>query len=344
MASDRKCELDTCVDPKEIGCNRGFEFLEECPHWNNGRAIEASDGLSPERADARELGDSTSQNANRHLLLPWTGNSLGLLDVELVTACNRTTLVGLVGPYNAGKTTLLTLFYLLIQRGEPASTGRFAGSWSLNGWENLAASLRWERGQGGPRFPPHTSRGAGRRPGLLHLAFRDPELIRRVFLLTDPPGEWFSAWAQKENAEGAEGARWVQKYADRFLFLVDREALSGNERGKERETLRDLARRLSTSLRGRPTAVVWTKSDKPISRMIESDLQECFAAEFPGHSEFRVRLRFGDEPRDDVEEPCLELMRWTFGARRSTRRPPIVLPLANPEDLFLSYRGQGGRP
>jgi len=329
------------VDPEEIGCNRGYEFLEECPHWK-GRQQQAAPGAdSLDRAGVQADSKSGLHDGGRQLRLPWTGNSLGMLDLELVTACNRTALVGVVGPYNSGKTTLLTLFYLLIQHGEQLSTGTFAGSWSLVGWENLAAKLRWRRGEGGPKFPPHTSRTAGRQPGLLHMALRDRTNIRHDFLLTDPPGEWFTVWAQKELTEGAEGARWVQQYADRFLFLVDREALATKERGKERDALRDLARRLSTGLRGRPVAVVWTKSDIPILPTIEQDLQDCFGVEFPNHSEFRVRVRFGNETRNEVEEPCLRLMQWAFAPDQKPRQTAPTLPICDESDLFLAYRGQG---
>jgi len=147
------------------------------------------------------------------------------------------------------------------------------------------------------------------------------------------------AWAQKESAEGAEGARWVQQHADRFMFLVDREALAAKERGKERDALRDLARRLSTGLHGRPVAVVWTKSDVAIPSTIEQDLRACFAVEFPNHSEFQVRLRFGDETRAQVEEPCLRLMQWAFAPARP-RTNILTLSIHAEYDLFLAYRGQ----
>jgi Double-GTPase 2 len=325
------------VEPEEIGCNRGYEFIEDCPHWKSGQPTPS--GASDPDHTSFQPDSSDLPDSGRQLHLPWTGNSLGVLDLELVTACNRTTLVGVVGPYNAGKTTLLTLIYLLIQHGEQMSAGRFAGSWSLIGWENLAAKFRWRPGEGGPKFPPHTSRMAGRRPGLLHMALRDQGGLRHDFLLTDPPGEWFNAWAQKDSAEGAEGARWVQRYADRFIFLVDREALATNQRGKERDALRDLARRLSTGLGGRPVAVVWTKSDVSISSTIEQDLQECFAIEFPNHSEFRVRVRFGNESREEVEEPCLRLMQWAFAPAEQPGRVPLSLPIFDESDLFLAYRG-----
>jgi Double-GTPase 2 len=340
VPSDRKCSLSTCIEPQEIGCNRGFEFIEDCPHWKEGTPQQASETGSPEASGSQLDAKTDSPGDSRQLHLPWTGNSLGTGDIELVTACNRAMLIGVIGPYNSGKTSLLTLIYLLIQHGEQASFAKFAGSWSFIGWENLAAKFRWPKGEAGPRFPPHTSRGAGRKPGLLHLAFRDELDDRNDFLLTDPPGEWFSSWAQNASAEGAEGARWINAHADRFLFLVDREALVGSERGKERDNLRDLARRLSSGLRGRPVAVVWTKSDLNVIATIEEDLRHCFRAEFPNHAEFRVRMRFGDEKRSEVEEPCLRLMEWAFAPAQKPTRGFVPAPVYDSGDLFMAYRGQ----
>jgi len=131
--------------------------------------------------------------------------------------------------------------------------------------------------------------------------------------------------------------------ADRFLFLVDREALSTAERGKERDKLRDLARRLSSGLRGRPVTIVWTKSDIKIPSTIEQDLRACFQDEFPGHAEFHIRMRFGDEERSQVEQPCLDLMKWIFA---STQKPiDEFTPVLHYDfsDLFLTYRGEGAR-
>lgn len=341
MPSDRKCALSTCIEPQEIGCNHGFEFLDDCPHWKESNAQQANETGTPETPVSQLETNTNSQGEGRQLHLPWTGNSLGTGDVELVTACNRTTLIGVVGPYNSGKTSLLTLIYLLVQHGEQASFAKFAGSWSLIGWENLAAKFRWRKREAGPKFPPHTSRGAGRRPGLLHLAFRDQLNDRSDFLLTDPPGEWFSTWAQNASAEGAEGARWINARADRFLFLVDREALAAEERGKERDNLRDLARRLSSGLRDRPVAIVWTKSDVAVLPTIEEDLRHCFSVEFPNHAEFRVRVRFGDVERSEVEEPCLKLMEWVFAPAQRPTQSFVPAPVYDSGDLFMAYRGQG---
>lgn len=338
MDTDIGCTLETCVDPEEVGCNRGF-LLEECQYRKQARLNKL--GSPAETTEVKPDQSPESNNSDRHLRLPWTGNSLGVNDLELVTASSRTDLVGIVGPYNAGKTTLLTLIYLLLQHGEKLNVGEFSGSLTLSGWENLAANLRWQPGETGPRFPPHTSRAAGRQPGMLHLSIRENEGHRRDFLLTDPPGEWFSIWAQKESAEGAEGARWVQNYADRFFFLVDREALASPERGKARDALKDLARRLSVHLHGRPVAVVWTKSDIDIPESIEKDLSECFLTEFPNQPQFKIQVRFGNQSRELVEEPCLALMNWTFAPERRSDTPLPPITTVDRDDLFLSYRGKG---
>jgi len=339
--SATRCAYETCIDPEEIGCNRGF-LLEDCEFWKKDIQASSDGGQIGERTALEPTAEAASVAANGHRLLrlPWTGNSLGLRDLELVTACNPATVIGVIGPFNSGKTTLLTLVYLLIQRGERLASGTFAGSLSLIGWENLAANLRWQKGASGPRFPPHTARFAGRQPGMLHMAIRDTSESRRDFLFTDPPGEWFGQWAQKEDSSGAEGARWIHRYADRFLFLADREALSSAERGKARDALRDLARRVSPGLRGRPVAVVWTKSDQRVPSVIEKDLRNCFAMEFPDHAEFRVRMRFGNETRSEVEEPCLALADWAFASRLRPRGREFALPVHDESDFFLAYRGR----
>lgn len=336
----RRCTSLTCVDPEEVGCNRGCE-LHECEFWIKAQVPAIASAADADGDPARELLPVAAGKIDaddRVVRLPWTGNSLGRNDLPLVTACANTSLIGVVGPFNSGKTTLLTMMYLLVQRGETLRAGTFAGSLSLLGWENLAAKLRWEAGKGGPMFPPHTSRTAGRRPGLLHLGLRTPEHRREDFLLTDPPGEWFTLWTQKASADGAEGARWVHRHSRRFLFLVDREALSGEGRGKARDALRDLARRLSQGLGDRPVAVVWTKSDVTIPPTIEADLKACFSRELPGHQEFHVRLRFGDESRNDVETPCLALMDWAFSSQRERGTQPLVIPPTGDADAFVAYR------
>jgi|GEM_PF-253503 len=337
VVKENACSESFCDDPENEGCNRG-NLLADCKFYRKGTRRTKANSIKSSEDDSADPDD-------RSLRLPWTGNTLGLRDLERIVTVTMPKLIGVVGPFNSGKTTLLSLMYLLLERGQALKVGAFAGSASLAGWGNIAANLRWKASEGGPTFPPHTSRSAGRRPGMLHLSVRRPCGSRSDFLLTDPPGEWFSTWAQQENADGAEGARWIGQRADRFLFLVDREALASPNRGKARDDLRDLARRLASVLNDRPVAVVWTKSDQEIRPVIEEDLQDCFRDVFPEHVEFRLQMRFGNEPKSAVEEPCLELINWTLSEPIYLPSASFVLPVSdtNAEDFLLSFRGRGGK-
>jgi hypothetical protein len=151
--------------------------------------------------------DEKSQ-AEDAFLLPWSSNSLGIVDLQFIAGRSKPLLIGIIGPHNAGKTTLLTVLYLLLSQGWRVKGRRFVGSYTLGGWENLAHSLRWTPNQG-PHFPPHTPNDAGRLPGLLHLAFRRDDGVLEDVLLTDAPGEWFERWAIDKGAPNLDGARWI---------------------------------------------------------------------------------------------------------------------------------------
>jgi Double-GTPase 2 len=337
----RGCSQRSCFDPETIGCNQGNN-LADCLHRQQWLKDQGS-ASAGEPATATGTAAPGAADSDRDLRLPWTGNTFGTWDVHLVSASNRTALIGVIGPYNSGKTTLLTSLYLLMARGEQLPEWRFAASTTLGGWGRLAENLRWDPPEVPPKFPEHTSRGTGRRPGLLHLAVRGVDQVRRDYLLTDPPGEWFTDWATKADHDGAEGARWIARYAERFLFLIDCEALSGPERGKARDGYRELARRLAEARLGRAVAVVWTKSDQAIPQTIETALTECFERELPGHAEFKVRVRFGNEDRETVEAAWLDLMKWAFAPQSMAGLDCLTEWRSDSRDPFLSYRGPGPR-
>ena len=205
------CSRTTCY-AQECTCDLGFLDRVRCPAWQ-GR----DDGATVQ-----------PEGATEELLLPWSGSALGLIDLSFVAGPTKPLVVGIVGPQNAGKTTLLAAWYLLIGRGLTGSNKRrFAGSYSLAGWEAVASAFRWAPGQQ-PSFPPHTTSRGGRPPGLLHLAFRNADGDARGYLFTDAPGEWFPKWAVNRDAVDGEGARWVGEHADMFLLIAHREALSGS--------------------------------------------------------------------------------------------------------------------
>ena len=247
---------------------------------------------------------------------------LGLADLGFVAGRRKPIVLAIVGPHNAGKTTLLGAWYLLLGRGsKPDENCRFAGSCSLSGWEVLADSLRWEPGPFPPTFPPHTSSSSARLPGLLHLAFTQSQHHRRDYLMTDAPGEWFQKWAVNRDDEDAQGARWAAEHADAFLLVADREALAGPERGAARTGVQLLARRLAEELRGRPTALVWTKSDVSVPEKMEKAVRDIVLRALPEATEFAVSIM----PRPDGSEDAqsfLDLLNWVLSVRRSAVRLP----------------------
>jgi hypothetical protein len=275
----KPCRVETCFVP-DATCALGHLDTRECPSL-------ISSGQQ----------ENTVAQSGDEIVLPWSGSALGLVDVGFVTGRGRATIVGIVGPEDAGKTTILSAWYLLAGRGF-ASTKRhlFAGSFTLPGWEAVASRMRWAPGSP-PQFPAHTSTRLGRGEGLLHLAFREGELLRD-YLLTDAPGRWFERWAVNENTAEAEGARWISEHADAFLLVADCEALSGEDKGSARAILQMLARRIAAVRRDRPIILVWAKSDVQISQDIEEAVREAVYSQIPDAEEFHTSVLSQDEQRE----------------------------------------------
>ncbi|MEN5089084.1 hypothetical protein ABE458_00125 [Pseudomonas protegens] len=290
----------------------------KCPTWEKGG----------ENAPTSAVVDANS------LLLPWSGSALGLADLNFVAGPGKPLVVAVVGPQNAGKTTLLAAWYLLIGRGLACSKKRrFAGSYSLAGWEALAGSLRWSPGYL-PNFPPHTTSRGGRAPGLLHASFRNGSGDARGYLFTDAPGEWFQKWSMNRDAPDAEGARWLAAHADVFLLIADRQALAGENKGLARNALQVLARRLAAERAGRPVALVWTKADVSIAPEIEAAVRDAVLKLMPDAHEISVSVSSsGDD--ENKGQGLLELLDWTLDIRRA--RLSLPPPQAASSDLLFMF-------
>lgn len=305
-----ECPHKGCHAP-DMSCPRG-EDLEDCPKWKS-RAATAESG----EPDAVASGPS-----ERQLRFPWTGNVMGSTDLPYLAGATRTRLLTMAGASDAGKTSLLAAFYLLIARGARPDGVEFAGSLTLEGWENIAGSLRWSASNG-PAFPAHTSSGGGRWPGMLHMSLRtqqgDCELVA-----ADGPGEWFSDWALSEMSPRAEGARWLAERTDVFLVIADSQALAGESRGQARVALTDLLRRVGTNRGERPVAVVWTKYDIPVSQGIQTAVREAAQRSLKEFKEFSVSMHppaaVGDAR--DRGQGILELLGWIISVQ-PTRRDEV---------------------
>lgn len=315
-----ECPNPVCDAPMST-CNLGRTRLTDCSHWQ--KVAGAAD---------------ETQEAVAEPVLPWIGDPLGELDLEIVTARGSPYLIGLIGGHDAGKTTLLTSLYILLWQGRSLARHSFAGSYTLRGWEGLAQALSWTPGQP-PRFPAHTSRTSGRTPGLLHLALRQNERNLRDVLLTDAPGEWFETWAVERSAPGAEGARWTFRHARAFVLVVDSDALAGPRRGLARQQLIKLIRRMGDEIAGRRVAVVWAKSDRSVPAGIRDVILQTISAAFRDHREFRVSVYPDPESSEEPDNGFLEVFDWLLERTMQRVAEPIPAPV-DPSDAFLAFRGE----
>jgi hypothetical protein len=276
----------------------------------------------------------------------WTGSPLGAQDMRLLMARSRVLCIGLVGADNAGKTTFLALLYALLRQGHAIPGYRFAGSYTLPGWEAIASYLTFKEGRTDIQFPPHTSRSTGRDegrvPGLLHLALR-PEVEQAAVLdviFTDAPGEWFTDWVTKHDADKAAGARWVYQNGSAFLLFADRERLAGAQRGPARGEIKELADRLTHRLGSRPLGLVWAKADVPNDRsQFLADISQHLQHASPRHyREFEVSVELSGADRWHPQ--VLDSVAWLLDTHRREpgTLPPVPVPAATEQDLFLLRR------
>ena len=320
------CPYATCNVPDGT-CRRGEPSPETCPEWHKRGETAAPVDTSGVRDYVR-----------------WNGAGLGSRDVSGVAVRSPTNLVGVVGPHDAGKTSLLSSMWLHMQRGYTPSGRRFAGSVTLGGWEDRAHFLRWWPSGSASSFPPHTSVGIKRESSLLHMTLRGPSGLREV-LVTDAPGEWFTRWAAHADSNAADGARWIDERASGFLFVLDSEALAGLSKtplGKARRQALDLISRMSASIAGRPVAVVWSKADlvDRISEEVRSRIEEDIKRAFNGPlAAFNVSIV---RPSDAAMTAPPDVLAWVLDAAKrpvAPREPEA--PSGGTVDPLLSFRYPG---
>jgi hypothetical protein len=312
------CSLEGCFAP-DTTCDQGLLNPNECPMWRaTHSAPTAGDGF-----------------AGDQIILPWSGRAMGISDLGFLAGRRKPFLTGVVGSHNAGKTTLLASWYLLLSRGAACLTDRaFAGTYTFDGWEAVANAMRWAPGAM-PTFPAHTTSREGRGPGLLHLSFRNKTGELLDFLFADAPGEWFQKWAMNSNSVEAEGARWVSSHADLFLIIADCEALSGEGMGRARSAFQFQTRRLAAERGDRPVALVWTKSDITVSAEMEGSIRKIAGDHISDLTEFKVSVSSSTDTANGAGQGISEMLDWIVHVRRR----PVLLPRTQAittDPLFVS--------
>lgn len=316
----RKCTQETCF-PEETGCNvEGHEYIKDCKFYNKS---DSDDGTE-------------SEEESNVLSFPWTGNAFGLSDLNFLTASSNPIVIGITGVASAGKTTFLATLYCLLRNGRHIGNYKFSGSLTLIGWENIAYYLSW-KGDNDIQYPPHTSRNAGRVPGLLHIAVRNTAGVKKDLIFTDAPGEWFDNWRYDKNDPSSEGARWVNQNSDAILLFADSEMLSGSKRGTARNHIKSVSDRLKENIGDKPFGLIWSKSDVDISSTIKEQISKYVDdSTIKNYKEFKTSVREGDD--QIYHNNILGSVDWILNVINIRKQTFPKVTIQNQSDFFLSKR------
>lgn len=311
--TERKCPKQHCYAPN-VACVMGDD-LGDCAEY----AAQAPESGPDEDAVSSEG-------------LPWSGLGLGSDDVAAVSAVGRPAVVAFVGAASAGKTTALAAAFVAMRRGQTLGGSNFAGSFTLLGWQIMSSYMQWPpHGNGG--FPPHTAAVDARSPCLLHVRLHD-ELcgVTREVLLSDMPGEWFSAWAVNES--DSPGAAWLAGCADCFLLFADSEALASSQRGQARADYEALARRVHTAAVGRPVVPLLSKTDIRVPELVLGHIARVNASLFSA-SALPISARTADAPALAALDRAVSLI---LRARSQAPRAEVSRAAWHQDDPLLAYR------
>lgn len=323
-----KCSQPTCF-PDEHGCNvEGCRNVKDCKHYDKTETaskVDEPEAITPIEEPFR---------------IPWTGNSFGVTDLNFLTASTKPILIGITGVASAGKTSFLASLYCLLRHGRKIGDYSFAGSLTLNGWEDIAWYLSWKE-NGNIQFPPHTANNSGRIPGLLHLALRNSLGEKTDLIFTDAPGEWFDYWRNNVNSENAKGAKWIHDNSDAFLLFADCDMLVGPKRGQAKLQINSVADRLFENIDVRPIGLVWSKSDIEITQTTKEQILEHIEEKpFVHFNQFKTSVKEGENGM--FHQNICDSINWIIEMLKSNINSIPQINSLTPEDMFLSKRIANG--
>jgi hypothetical protein len=244
----------------------------DCSLPEGGRCARLAEFPNPE-PDCTDLVRVAEAAASRPpaAMAPWTGRHLDPAEAERLLWRSPARLVGVLGPSNAGKTCLLTSFFLQLANGQRGSFPyRFASSLTLFGFRELMERAGQWSGNAQENIVDRTTIGADELAprAFLHLGLR-PENRRDDrhidLLLSDFPGEWFKAWSASKDDTTGRRMTFIRR-CDAFLVLVDAGALMEQGGGRLDNETSILIRRLIESTQDLsprpPLALIFSKVDR----------------------------------------------------------------------------------
>ena len=263
-----QCTNPDCTLPEGGRCARVNELTE--PERQCTDLLRQTTAVPEDRLEPSPL----SRSAFSPDPAPWSGRHLDPVEAERLLWRSPARTFAVLGSYGAGKTCLLTSFFLqLASAGRAALPYRFAGSRSLHGFRELAErAASWE-GDPTQDIVDHTPVSESDRPGTwLHVSLR-PESLHddRVvdMLLADLPGEWVDQYTGHDDARAKRRLPFLRR-CDGFIVLADADELLSKTGRTRASRTGVLVRRLS-SIAGKrkplpPIAVVFSKFDLVLDR------------------------------------------------------------------------------
>ena len=276
----KTCTNEACSLALDGKCVEGYP-LDECPHVS---PISLDDIQEPDDSEDVKVDEVRVINL-----------SLGeALDGRAASALQRQRLsrtVGIVGPNEAGKTSLVASVYDLLQEGKIGDFG-FAGSSTLIGFEKICHDARVSSRRGKPHTE-RTSAGADVTFFHLDLCSRAGEIVS--LFIGDRSGEDYLAAADDlANAE----AFYELRRADVVTVLVNGEHLVSSEQRHEAvaatQQIVEALVEASAFRKGCCLAIVLTKEDIVVaskdSARVDRDFQALLDAIKERHSSHFGRI------------------------------------------------------
>lgn len=199
------CRLSDCTFSLTGACvlNRPAEQCSNRTDLGNpaGGTEEADEPDMLARTAGPVISGSSSSDLGNAVLAPPdeaprlpSSLTLGLEEVTSLMTRRHTTLVGILGLPDSGKTACLVSAYLLLARGGFEGYD-YADSASLMAFEQISRGSRhWTKGDEPGQLTTHTEMADDRQAGFLHFRLRRQKDGRFFdLLMPDLPGEWSKA-------------------------------------------------------------------------------------------------------------------------------------------------------
>lgn len=218
IVAQRPCRLSECTFNVTRVCVMNHA-VDQCPYRRESEEEVAVAQRDEQLADSTQVAATSAENTDlsdlggavlgRPAEMPRLPSSLtmGLEDAKSLMTNRHTTMVGILGLPDSGKTACLVSAYLLLARGGFEGY-EYADSSTLMALEQISrGSRQWTEGDEPGQLTVHTELSDDRQAGFLHLRLRRNN-DGRLFdlLMPDLPGEWSKALIDKSDG-------------DRFSFL-----------------------------------------------------------------------------------------------------------------------------